>query len=91
MIYLKWVNGGWRYADGIVTARFASGAVVDIPVGKSRFGAFYITRLGEHEWRIAPIRFPKNRPESFDDEGHYNDFIHLSGGPMEIHRDLELV
>ncbi len=89
MIYLKWLNGGWRYADGIVTARFDSGVVVEIPVGRSRNGAFYIMRVGEHEWRIAPVRFPKNRPEAYDAEGHFNDFIHLSGGDDATHQAID--
>lgn len=91
MIYLKWVGGGWRYNAGVVTAQFANGAVVEIPVGRARRGAFYIMRVGEHEWRIAPVKFPKNRPEAYDGTGHFNDFIHLSGGPNATHQELDKI
>lgn len=91
MICLKWVNGGWRYDAGVVTAHFDNGAVIEIPIGKSRHGAFYVTRIGEHEWRIAPVKFPKNRPESYDLDGHFNDFIYLSGGPENIHEEISKI
>lgn len=91
MIHLTWVGGGWRYAAGIVTAHFANGAIVEIPVGRSRHGAFYIMRVGEHEWRIAPVRFPKNKPESYDAEGRFNDFLHLSGGPDVTHQEIDQI
>lgn len=91
MIYLNWLGEGWRYSAGIVTARFDSGAVIEIPVGRSRRGAFYLMRSGEHEWRIAPVKFPKNRPESYDGDGHFNDFICLTGGPDGIHRELDQI
>ncbi len=79
MTYLKWLDRGWRYNDGVVTAYFADGGVIDIPVGKARKGAFYLKQLGEDSWEIAPVRFPKIRPESYDGFGHYQGFLHLSG------------
>lgn len=88
MICLTWVGGGWRYNAGIVTARFDNGAVIEIPIGKARRGAFYIVRVGEHEWRIAPVKFPKNRPESYDGEGRFTDFLYLRGGDSVIHDEI---
>lgn len=91
MIYLKWLGEGWRYKAGIVTAKFDDGAVVEIPVGKSSHGSFYLIRLGEAEWRVAPIRFPKNRPEPYDADGHFCDFIFLSGAPDDINQALDKI
>ncbi len=91
MIYLKWVDGGWRYADGFITARFGDGTVVVFPVGKARLGAFFISRVGEHEWRIAPVRNSKLKRESFDSLGRFYDFIHISGGPDATHQELDKI
>ncbi len=91
MIYLRHESGGWRYADGVITAMFERGDIVEIPVGKSRAGAFYIARIGEYEWRIAPIKYPKNKPESYDTAGRYNDFIFLSGGNNDTNEAISKI
>ncbi len=89
MIYLVWERGHWGYKEpGIIIAKLQN-TIVEIPIGKSRFGAFYIHRIGEFEWNIAPLKFPKMRPESYDSEGRFNDFIHLSGGDDETHKAID--
>jgi hypothetical protein len=79
---------GWRYTNGIVTAYFQDGGIIEIPVGRAHAGSFYIVRLGESEWRIAPIRFPSNRPESYDGNGHYSGFIHISGASHDVNEEI---
>lgn len=46
-----------------------------------RRGAFFITRRGENEWQIAPVRCAMEErgvPSAFDAAGRYNDFIMLT-------------
>lgn len=86
-----WIRGQWRWhPPGIVQVYFKDG-MVEIPVGKGRRGAFYLARLGEDVWQIAPVRFPKNRPESYDGDGHHSGFIRLTGAPEAVNNELSQI
>ena len=91
MTTLSWSYGQWRYNNGVVEAYFGSRGMVEIPVGKCRRGAFYLIRTGEDSWQVAPVRFPKNRPETYDIGGHYSGFLSLVGGPPEVNDALSKI
>lgn len=90
LLSLSWARGDWRYSSGIVEAYFKDG-MIEIPVGKSRRGAFYLSRVSEDGWQVAPVRFPKNRPESYDLNGYHSDFLHLYGAPSEVNDELSQI
>ncbi len=91
MIHLVWQRGHWKFKEpGIIVANLMD-LVIEIPVGRGRPGAFYISRIGEDEWRIAPVKFPKNRPESYDGNGRFSGFIIISGAPDETNTRIDQI
>lgn len=83
MLALSWISRAWRYAPGVVIV-----GSVEIPVGKCRKGAFYLFRIGEDSWKIAPVKFPNNHLEPFDEAGHFCEFVHIFGAPESINDAL---
>lgn len=81
LLCLSWVREEWRYASGLIRIKGQ-----DFAVGKARAGAFYIARIGEAEWRIAPVKYPGNKREPI---GNYYGFILLTGAPPEVNCDIE--
>jgi hypothetical protein len=81
MLSLSWISGAWRYSNGVITI-----GTVEIPVGKCRKDAFYLFRVGEDAWKIAPVKFPFNHLEPYGPG--FCEFVYLHGAPEEINNAL---